>query len=726
MLSGSQTMARLELRLLGGVEVIRAGIALPLPASRKARALLAYLAATGRSHRRGQLCALFWDTPDDPRGALRSALSRLRTLVDEPDRPRILTEGDTVRLDMADVEVDLIAVQRLYAQDDGVSSSVLEAAAAIFRGGFLEGLALSNCPDFDTWCLAEREETRRLQVQILHRLIERSEATPEAALPHARTLVRVDREALGAHVALLRLLVASGHQREAEEQHALSLRTLAESSESAARELTFTWRTLAPSQGESEANHPPAVAEPSDVEAAFMPPAKPTILVLPFANLSGDPEQDYFSDGITEDIITDLSRVSSLSVVPRSTAFSFKGQAVEIDPVARRLGVAYVLEGSVRKAGSRVRITAQLVEVATGTHLWAERFDRMSSDVFALQDEISESAVSALKLRLLPDELEAIQTRPTSSARAYRFYLEARAKLAVSWSNKETLRAARKLLVKAIRIDPGYARAYAAIADSDAFLWVNGDLDVSYEDMLVHSSKALELAPDLAEAHASKGIALYVAGQPKEAIPALKRAMELDAELFEARFFYGMSCRDAGNLEEAAQQLERAARLQTRNHQPLTMLADVYTALGLKAESEAAARRSLRRISDAFGPKPEVAEVLAMGAVTLVMIGEYGRAGAWVRRALLLDPESYSVRYNAACTYAVIGRPDLAVQSLDHAFRHMPRARGWIYHSALQDAQLRSLQGRADFQDLLERLAADARTDSLRQDVRSAAGVSGD
>jgi adenylate cyclase len=156
------------------------------------------------------------------------------------------------------------------------------------------------------------------------------------------------------------------------------------------------------------------------------------------------------------------------------------------------------------------------------------------------------------------------------------------------------------------------------------------------------------------------------------------------------------------------------------------MLADAYIALGLKAESEAAARRSLRRISDAFGPEPEVAEVLAMGAVTLVMIGEYGRAEAWVRRALLLDPESYSVRYNAACTYAVIGRPDLAVQSLDHAFRHMPRARGWIYHSALQDPQLRSLQGRADFQDLLEHLAADARTDSLRQDVPSAAGVSGD
>jgi adenylate cyclase len=204
--------------------------------------------------------------------------------------------------------------------------------------------------------------------------------------------------------------------------------------------------------------------------------AKPSIAVLPFTNMSGDPEQEYFSDGISEDIITDLSQVSALFVVARNTAFTFKGKAVEVVEAARKLNVGYILEGSVRKAGNRIRITVQLIDGATGGPLWAERYDRDFGDIFALQDDISKSVVSALRVRLLPEELKTITARSTTSAEAYRYYLQARSTYYLSWGNTPELWSARKLFAEAVAIDPGYARAYAGIADCDAFLWVHGDL----------------------------------------------------------------------------------------------------------------------------------------------------------------------------------------------------------------------------------------------------------
>ncbi len=683
----------LSLRLLGEIAVFRGGHPLNLPASRKARALLAYLAATGEAHRRGRLCALLWDAPDDPRGALRSSLSKLRTLVDEPGCARIVTDGDTVRFDGAGVSVDLETVRRVLAAGPARTAD-LEASAALFRGDFIEGLMPANCPDFDAWCAAEREEARRMHVQILQALIERYAASPEAALPHARTLARIDPDAIFAHLTLLRTLMALGRKREAEEQLGLSRRILGEISERAAHELTFAWRELAAAEGE----RPPVAAGEGG--------AKPVVLVLPFANMSGDPEQEQLSDGLADDIITDLSGLPALDVVARNTAFSFKHRAVEMAELRSELGVSHVLEGGVRKSGDRIRVTAQLVCAATGSPLWAERFDHVSHDLFGLQDDVSRRIVDALKLIVLADEPAEPGGRPSSNAQAARHYQEGRAILMVSWSDAERLRSARRQFAAAVKLDPGFARAYAGLADCDAFMWVNGDLEVAFEDVLANSSKALDLAPNLTEAQASRGIALYIAGQPESALITLRRALELDPESFEAHFFYGLACRDCGRLEEAAVHYQRAADLEERNHQPLTMLADVYAAMGLHDQSITAGRSSLQRIERNFGREPEIAEVLGMGAATLVLLGDHERADRWIRRALLLDPESYSVRYNAACAYAVIGRPDLAMEQLEYAYARVPRARGWLARIAKHDAQLDSLRGRGDFQQLMRRLEA--------------------
>ena len=383
-------------------------------------------------------------------------------------------------------------------------------------------------------------------------------------------------------------------------------------------------------------------------------------MVLPFANISRNPEQEYLADGITEDLTTDLSRVSALFVTPRSIAFAYKGKAADLADIARMLNVGHVLQGSVQKAGDQIRINVQLIDALSADHLWVERFEGDFSNIFALQDEISQSVVAALKLKLLPQELQAITTRSTSNAQAYKYYLRGRARLSVSWGTREYLSAARRLFAKAVKTDPGYARAYAGIADCDAFLWVNGDLDVSYEQMVANSSRAVELAPDLAEAHSSRGVAFYVAGHPREAIAGFDRAMALDSGLFEAHYFYGFCSRELGDPYNAILHFERAAEIQPKNYQPLTLLSELYAAIRDSNRSVAAARGCLARMVEAFGPEPAIAEVLAMGAATLVYLNENERAERWAEHAVEVDPDSYTVRYNVACSLAVIGKLDRA------------------------------------------------------------------
>jgi DNA-binding SARP family transcriptional activator/pimeloyl-ACP methyl ester carboxylesterase len=234
----------LTLRLLGEIELARGGKPLPLPASKKTRALLAYLAVTAKAHRRERLCSLFWDVPDDPRGALRWSLSKLRALVDDPGRPRIAAARETVAFDAAGVEIDVMTARRRAQEDGGLPLPELKNLADLFRGEFLEGLDLAACPEFEAWRAAEREEARALHRRVLTALIERLAATPAEALPHARALVGIDPYALSAHETLLKLLAESGRIREAEEQFAVSSRILAEASARSANALAESWRAL--------------------------------------------------------------------------------------------------------------------------------------------------------------------------------------------------------------------------------------------------------------------------------------------------------------------------------------------------------------------------------------------------------------------------------------------------------------------------------------------------
>jgi TolB-like protein len=276
----------------------------------------------------------------------------------------------------------------------------------------------------------------------------------------------------------------------------------------------------------------PAADRAPDAAASRPAEDRPSIVVLPFNNMSGDPEQEYFSDGITEDLITDLSKVSGLFVVARNTAFTFKGKPVKVQDVSRELGVSFVLEGSVRKAGARVRVTGQLIDGRNGGHVWADRFDRDVTDIFAIQDDITHAIVEQLKVKLLPQEKKSLSQAPTDNIEAYTYYL--RGRQFFHQHSKTYFHLARRMFAKAVELDPMYARAYAGLADCDSFLFLEYDADVSIEKIMETSARALELEAGLAEAHASRGLALSLSKRYDEAMADFGTAPSLDPDSFEA------------------------------------------------------------------------------------------------------------------------------------------------------------------------------------------------
>ncbi|MDQ6436445.1 adenylate/guanylate cyclase domain-containing protein [Mesorhizobium sp. LHD-90] len=442
-----------------------------------------------------------------------------------------------------------------------------------------------------------------------------------------------------------------------------------------------------------------AVASPLP-EAA--PAPNRSIAVLPFANLSGDADQEYFADGITEDIITDLAKISALSVIARNSTFTYKGRHSDVQEVARRFNVAYVLEGSVRKAGQRVRITAQLIEAKGGTHLWADRYDRNLTDIFALQDEITRAIVEQLKVKLLPREAKAIETVPTRNFEAYDYYLQARHLFHLHTQQHVIL--AQRMFGKAIELDPGYARAYAGLADCAWFLYNNQHDGTSVEDIHLPSLKALEIDPGLAEAHASYGMALHYLDRYPEAVAEFERAIELDPGNYEVSYFYGMAARDRGDLATAARMQERSIAVSPEDYREWIMLAQTYKELGRHEDARRADLKGLEQAERALATNPEVSLAATFGAGTLASLGDRKRALEWLSRALTMAPDDPLTLYNAACAYAVLGESEQALDLLD---RWATKATG-VTAIWLLDSDFQNIHDHPRFQALLARFGLPA------------------
>jgi adenylate cyclase len=424
---------------------------------------------------------------------------------------------------------------------------------------------------------------------------------------------------------------------------------------------------------------------------------RPSIAVLPFSNMSGDPEQDYFGDGITEDLITDLSKVSGLFVIARHNAFTYKAQPMNGQQIGAELGVAFILEGSVRKAGSKVRITAQLIRSRDGGHFWGERFDRELTDIFAIQDEITHAIVEQLKVKLLPQEKELIAQAPTGNVEAYTYYLKGRQFLLRG--HKSYYELARRMFSKAVDLDPLYARAYAGIANCDIFISLQTNTPVPTDGILATSARAIELDDQLAEAHASLGFALALAQRYPEAVKEFDKATALDPNSFEAYYFYGRAAFAQGEEEKAAGLFQRAAEIKPDDYQSLCLLVPIYKSLGREEESLMAARQGLERAERQLSLELDNPRPVYLGASALLTIGENARAREWTARALAIDPDDILVQYNVACTYSRLGDREQALDLLERSLpRTGPEWSRWIRH----DSDLDSLRTHPRFQKILE------------------------
>ena len=422
------------------------------------------------------------------------------------------------------------------------------------------------------------------------------------------------------------------------------------------------------------------------------------VCVLPFVNMSGDPEQEYFSDGISEDIITDLSKVSALSVVARNTAFQFKGEAVDVKQVANTLGVDHVLEGSVRKAGNRVRITAQLIDGKAGDHLWADRYDRDLTDIFAIQDEISKEIVRALKVKLLPEEEHAIEARGTENAQAYNLYLMARQQwISGSMGNSRRDEAIVRICRQAVTFDPNYAEAWAleALAQAELRFWHGRE-----DDPLPAAERALKIKPELAEPHCVMVRHFEQQDNTRDADFELQEALRLGPDSWEVNREAARLMFRRDRMGDAIRYYEKSSELMDTDFHSCLMLQTCYLGESDEAAAVQAARRTLERAEVALSNDPTNGAALAAGASSLIMIGEVDRAKDWLQRALLLDPDNLQVRYNVACSLTFRNSDLEGALDLLKPYFEQIESPGYIRHAEI-DPDMDSLREHPRFVEMV-------------------------
>ncbi len=423
-----------------------------------------------------------------------------------------------------------------------------------------------------------------------------------------------------------------------------------------------------------------------------------SICVLPFANMSGDPEQEYFSDGITEDIITDLGKVSALSIVSRATAFSFKGATADVAHIARQTKAAYVLAGSVRKSGARVRITAQLVAAANDAQVWGERFDRDLNDIFALQDEISKAIVTALKLTLLPGEKQALEQRSTTNPEAYKLYLMARQfwLLDNERNNEIVVRICRRV----VEIDPNYAQAWATLALAQWNMFWQGD---SGDDGERAASTALRIDPNLADSHAAMGAVFRSKGKFAEGLAACQRAMKLDPATYVGHRMAGLCCLGLRRYDEAIAYFEFAASAMESDFTASTFISQCYKAKGDLDRMRGSTFRAMDRIEKIVMGDPGHSRAIGMGVAMLADLGEKERAREWATRARLVDPEAVNLQYNLACAMSSLGENNLALEALEGiASKLSPGMVSWLE----ADTDLDPIRDEPRFTAMMEQVKA--------------------
>lgn len=424
------------------------------------------------------------------------------------------------------------------------------------------------------------------------------------------------------------------------------------------------------------------------------PPIR-SVAVLPFVNMSGDSENDYLGDGLSEEVINALAKVPDLRVASRTSAFTFKGTSKDIRAIGRALNVGSVLEGSLQRFGNRLRVTTQLVSVEDGYHLWSERFDKEMEDLFAIEDQIAEQVARALRVILKNQKWEGPSRVHPSDIRAYEYYL--RGQQFLLHPRIKSLGFAREMFEKAIAVDPLYAPAWAGAAESAALIRMYYPVrEQELEDADRFSQQALELAPTLAEAHAARGLALFLLGRSEEAEAAFQKSIELDPFLFQGRYFHGRACFQEGRLEEAAEEFRKAAEIR-EDYQAAFLAAQSFEALGRTEEARVRLTEALRVVEKHMELNPDDPRAATMRAVSLCRLDRPEEGLIWAEKALEIDPNDAGVRYNVACLYSLQGKVDEAIQCLEEALQGGFQNKEWFEN----DPDLGPLRDHPRFKSLI-------------------------
>jgi len=451
---------------------------------------------------------------------------------------------------------------------------------------------------------------------------------------------------------------------------------------------------------ESTAGGPRTDVESSRVTSRVAE-SRRTIAVLPFVNMSGDAQNEYFSDGISEEILNLLAKLPQLKVASRTSAFNFKGKEVNIPTVARELGVSTVLEGSVRRVGEHVRITAQLIEAESDSHLWSETYDREIKDVFAIQDDIAKRIGKALQVTQPTPERHANQFVATSDPEAFDYYLRGR-RYMYSMARRDYELAIR-MFEQAIGVDSKYALAYAGVADaySHMYRYVEATPEI-VEKANRASEQAVVLDPDSAEARASRGLALFISERYEEAEREFEAAVALNPNLFDAWYYYGLASSSQGKIEKAATMYAKASEVNPEDFQVPMFLAMAYASLGRKQDEMRVRLGALGTLERHLKLNPHDTRAIYFAAQNLYRVGEKAKAIALADEAMKQGMNEPVVLYNLACFYVGMGESERAIELLDKAVSQGWGDRAWMEN----DSDLAPLHGTEPFKALLARIGS--------------------
>jgi adenylate cyclase len=402
--------------------------------------------------------------------------------------------------------------------------------------------------------------------------------------------------------------------------------------------------------------------------------------VLPFMDMSPSRDQDYFCEGIAEELIDALTHIDGVRVSCRSCSFQFRGAGIDLREVGKQLGVSSIVEGSVRRAGNQLRVTVQLIDVATGYHKWSQRFDRTFGDVFAIQDEIAAKVATTLRggATLSQREQRGLR-RPHTMAEPYEYYLRGRQSL--HRMRQQDLDQSRRMFEGAIELDADYAPAWAGLATVHALLyewWGSNDEDMHRADRA--SQIAMELAPDLADAHFARGFALSLHRRYDEAQIHFELAARINPNLFDAYYYYGRAAFARGEIERSVELFRKAAEVRQEDYQSPTFEAQSLRMLGRMEEARAATRESVVRAERILALNPLDGRALAIGALALYNEGDVGRALEWSQRAVDLYPDDLSALLNNACLKLRSGMHEQALDILERFFGRGQGKRDWVEH----------------------------------------------